>query len=404
MSYSSFSFVQKNRWVMLVIGAALLVVGVVLGRLSHTTKPDMPSTNPPNQPSQNSTAVAMAVEAVHPSAQTVSQSVSANGSIAGKEVAQVGARVSGVAIDKVLVEVGDYVKAGQVLAVLDNQNATQEVVAAQAELKQAQVALTKAKADLARVEPLIGIDAISREQYDSYKTAVLQAQAQTEMLQARLNTVKTHQGNTQVVAPVSGIISEKSADVGMMTTGAALFSIIKNGVLEWQAGVSAADASAITLGQSVEIKTPTGVAKAVVSRIAPTANASREVVVYATIHEGAGLRNGMYQAGNIILGEQSVLMVPQQAIMTSDGFDYVWLLTATNQKDIYQVARQTVTLGAHKDGLVAVDLPHDKLVVKQSGSFLTDKELVKVVAIDETFHANKSDVNNAAANNAATKE
>ncbi len=162
MSYSSFSFVQKNRWVMLVIGAALLVVGVVLGRLSHTTKTDTPSANPPSQPSQNSTAVAMAVEAVHPSAQTVSQSVSANGGIVGKEVAQVGARVSGVAIDKVLVEVGDYVKAGQVLAVLDNQNATQEVVAAQAELKQAQVSLTKAKADLARVEPLIGIDAISR--------------------------------------------------------------------------------------------------------------------------------------------------------------------------------------------------------------------------------------------------
>ncbi len=368
-------------WVVLTAILCLLL-GMYLGRTgTHDTSADTANADTGTN-AQATQSVAMTVEAVRPSEQSIENSLSASGVIVGKDLAQVGARVSGVAIEQVLVDVGDTVKAGQVLAILDNKTAMNEVIATQAELKQANVSLAKAQADLARVEPLIAIDAISREQYDSYKTAVLQAQAQVEALQARLNTVKTNKTNTQVIAPVSGVISERMAEVGMLTSGTTLFTIIKNGVLEWQAGVNSIDASKVGIGQTVKINTPAGISLATVTRLSPTANASRELVVHATLQEPMGsslLKSGMYQSGQIVLDTQLVTVVPLQAIVNNDGFDYVWLLTQTNQADIYQVSRKDVTLGAYAGDQVAVDLPKDSLIVGRSGGFLNDKDLVKVL-------------------------
>lgn len=373
MTYPS-STRQKNYWLWGVATITLLLgvfIGVLMGRHSSTTPLDSQA----NLETTADNEAVMAVEAITPTFATSSQSIAANGSIVGKEIAHVGARVNGVAIEQVLVQIGDYVKAGQVLAILDDQAVKQDVVAAAAEVDQAQVNLAKAQADLARVEPLIKIDAISREQYDSYQVAVLQARSQKQAAEARLSNVRTHQGNTQVVAPVSGIISERTADVGMMTTGATLFSIIKNGVLEWQAGVNAYDARLISVGLPVQIDTPNGVATGVVTRIAPVTSASRELIVHATINQG-DLSSGMYQSGKILLGSQNVLTLPRQAIMSSDGYDYVWRLV--KQGNDYQVQRSNVVLGASVGESVVVDLPADTWVVAQGGGFLNEGDKVTV--------------------------
>lgn len=367
----------KNRWLLVLFVLLLLIVGGVIVMFAQRGSPSADTANADSISTPNE--VVMTVDAIMPSPAVSNPAISANGQIVGKEIAHVGARINGVAIERVLVDIGDVVKAGQVLAILDNQTATQEVIAAQAQLSQAQANLAKAQADLARAEPLIAIDAISREQYDGYQVAQLQAAASSRAAEANLINTRTRQAHTQVIAPVAGVISERQAEIGMMSAGNALFQIIKDGVLEWQAGVSAYDAKQIALGMPVEINTPNGVATGVVTRIAPVANSSRELMIYATIDKDNqhGLSSGMLQAGKIILGNEQVLALPRRAIMSRDGYDYVWQLS--KQGDNYQVKQTKVTLGAAIGEQVAVDLPADTLVVAQGGGFLNEGDLVAVL-------------------------
>lgn len=322
----------------------------------------------------------MAVEAISPSPTTITHAIYANGTIVGKELAHVGAKVNGMAIEQVLVDVGDWVKQGQVLAILDNQNLHQDTLALEAERRQVEAQLNKVNADLARVEPLLAIDAISREQYDSYKTAQSQALANIDAINARLASLAINQKNSQIIAPISGVIAERQAQIGMMATGGTLFSIIKNGTLEWQASIKAEHAQQVALGQAVAINAGTDTIQAYVSRIAPTVNASRELTVYADLLDQHTLKSGMYQSGKILLNEQNALRLPQKAIMNHDGRDFVWQLHKTTKDSLYRVSKTNLTLGEYQDDGVVVDLPSDVLVVAQGGSFLSDGNLVKVIA------------------------
>lgn len=365
---------KKFSWQTIALVVAVLAI-VVFFFIKSTQKPaTTPSDTTPSAP----TAV-MAVEVISPVVQPVELTLPASGVIAGKEVAQVGARVNGVAIEQILVAVGDFVQAGQPLALLDNSVAIQQSIASNAELAQATVALQKAEADLARVEPLMAIDAISRAQYDSYQVAKAQAEANVVSAQARLNSTQTSELYSQVLAPVSGVISKKMADVGMLTTGAPLFEIVKDGVLEWQASISPLDAQQISVGQRASVFVGGEVVSGVVTKIAPVANNSRELTVHTMLDNNRLLHSGMYQTGEFLLAESIVPTLPQQAIISSDGFDYVWVVEPT-ETALYKAHREQVFLGERVGDIVAVpEFNPEALVVKQGGGFLKEGDLVNVV-------------------------
>ncbi|WP_025672663.1 biotin/lipoyl-binding protein, partial [Psychrobacter sp. TB47] len=198
-------------WLLPVLGI-VLVIGVLLGKywgagdeaLSDGSPTSASTQNDGKNPSDASTEQSvLSVETVMPSQDTIGNTLSADGTISAKDVANVSAKVNGVAIERVLVEEGERVKAGQVLAIFDTDAMEQQVVQAEA-------------ADAARVLPLIEIDAISRQEADRYRTSKLQAEAALQASKARLSTQRLSVKNANVLAPVSGVISEKMAEVGMV--------------------------------------------------------------------------------------------------------------------------------------------------------------------------------------------
>ncbi|AXT98814.1 efflux RND transporter periplasmic adaptor subunit [Moraxella catarrhalis] len=166
-----------------------IIVGVLIGRFMLSPNQETPS----KQAAQNQNAAVMAVEAVHPTSITIKNRLSANGIVAAVETAEVGSQISGVAIERVLVEVGEFVKAGQVLATLDTRTFEQQLSSAEAELATAVAAQEKAAADLARTEPLLAIDAVSRQEVDAYRTALRQALANVTAAQAHVESARTNQ-------------------------------------------------------------------------------------------------------------------------------------------------------------------------------------------------------------------
>ena len=327
----------------------------------------------------------LSVETVSPSQDDIGSTLSADGTINAKDIANVSAKVSGVAIERVLVEEGDRVRAGQVLAMFDTDAMEQQVLQAEADVAEAEATLANASADAARVLPLIDIDAISKQEADRYRTSEVRARAALQASKARLNTQRLTLDNAKVVAPVSGIISEKMVDVGQVAGGDPLFTIIKGGVLEWRADIDPKLIGDINIGTPVRVGLPSGDAvMGQVSRIAPTADNNRQITIYASLAANPNIRAGMYQTGEFLLGSANIQTIPNSAIVSNDGYDYVMLvtdLTTTDDKLMGRIKQQRVTLGERLGENVAVlePLPSDSRIVQQGGSFLNDGDLVRIV-------------------------
>ena len=382
-------------WVLI---PALLAVALIAWQLGRSSGQSAQAGNVANKvdsvemASNAQKGIAMTVEAVRPATMNIASSVLASGTVAAKDEANVGTRLSGVAVVQVLVEAGQYVKAGQVLAVLDDELARQDSLGAIAAMRTSEAALAKATADLTRVEPLIAIDAISREQYDAYRLAKVQAQNDVMAAKARLQSSQINHKNSQVIAPVSGIISKNNAEVGMITTGAPLFTIIKGGQLEWQASIPADQITKVRVGQRVALDSATlpisdspdqdpPKIHAVITRISPVANASRDFTVHAAIDQGAPVVAGMYLTGELFVGSHTHRTLPSSALVVLDGRDYVYTLTATAQEGIYQARRIPVQILSRQAGNVAVDVADNVLVVRQGANFLNNEDLVKLSQI-----------------------
>lgn len=375
---------KKQWWYLLPVLLLGVVIGVIGGVFARKFG-DVAPTDTPNKaisPTAPSDDIVMTVEAVGFASVPVPDTISANGVIAPKETAEISPKLTGAVIEQVLVEVGDVIKAGQVLAVVDNSTLKDAVVQSQADLAQAEATLEKAKADLARVEPLLAIDAVSRQEVDSHRTALRQAQASVIASQARLKTAQTSLNNSHIISPVSGVVSSKSAQVGTQVSGTPLFGVIVDGQLEWQATLEPAQATKITLGQLANITVGKQTITGKVTRLAPTANSAREIVVHVSLPKGTPLKSGMYQTGEFILSQAVKPAVPVSALLSSDGYDYV-LTLSPYKNGTYQVARTKVIAGQRYGQMVALDLPEgfplDVLLVRQSGSFLSDGDVVKVV-------------------------
>ena len=380
-------------WLLPVL-AAVLIIGVLLGKYwggsdeAATDESPVSSGTSSNGATASATSTEQAVlsvETVSPSQDDIGNTLSADGTIDAKDTANVSAKVNGVAIERILVEEGDRVKAGQVLAIFDTDAMEQQVLQAEADVAEAEATLANASADAARVLPLIDIDAISKQEADRYRTAKLQAQAALQASKARLSTQRLSVDNATVVAPVSGVISEKMAEVGMVAGGEPLFTIIKGGILEWRADIDPKLVGEVSVGTPVRVSLPDGdTVMGKVSRIAPTADNNRQITIYASLAANAKVRAGMYQTGEFLLGSASTQTVPNSAIVSNDGYDYVMLVTNVTTQDgqtMGRIKQQRVTLGERLGENVAVlePLPSDSQIVKQGGSFLNDGDLVRIV-------------------------
>lgn len=373
---------------------ATLIIGVLIGRFSQSNTPSPLSNDTHKKPQTNNSeqqkVVVMMVEAATPIPVEVTETLDATGIIHAKDTAEVSGKLTGTTIEKVLVDVGDTVKAGQVLAVLDSQALKDTLVQAEADLALSHANLKKAEADLARVEPLLKIDAISRQEVDNYRTILAQTKATITSNEARLNNAKTNLKNTLIVAPVSGIISSKSAEVGLLVNGSSLFSIIKNGQLEWRAVIDPKDASKLSGGQSAVLalnnnESITGK----LSHLSPTADNSRQLIAHVLLPNNEKIKAGMYQAGQFILSFEQKLALPVSAVMTTDGYDYVWVLHPNTSQNTYTVKRAKITTHNRIGDKIVAEIDKNAIVVAKSTSFLSENDIVGVAFINNQAVSNE---------------
>jgi len=310
--------------------------------------------------------------------------LAANGNVAAWQDASVGSEANGLRLAEVRVNVGDAVRAGQVLAVFAADSVEADLAQARASLQEAQANAAEAAANAARARSLESSGALSAQQISQYLTAEQTASARVASAKAALASQQLRLKHTQVLAPDAGVISARGATVGAVVPGGTeLFRMIRQGRLEWRAEVPAADLRQLKPGVKALVKAANGSElEGRVRMIAPTVDPqSRSALVYVDLPGGAGgaapFKAGMFASGRFALGESAALTVPQQAIAVRDGFSYVFRLNADQR--VSQLKVQTGRRLADRIEVVQ-GLDADTPVVVSGAGFLNDGDLVRNVA------------------------
>ena len=335
------------------------------------------------QPDSKSAAPkpAMTVTVAQPQSQQLSQRLSANGSVAAWQEASVGAEIGGLRLTQVRVNVGDQVKAGQVLAVFANDSVLAEINQVKAALNEARAVASEAQANADRARALQPSGVISAQQYNKDVTAEATAKARVESAQANLAVSELRLQQTQVRAPDSGVISSRTASVGSVVgLGSELFRLIRGNRLEWRADLVSTELFRIKPGQKVRITDSSGgEVNGQVRMLAPTVDAqNRTGMVYVDLPASARglLKPGMFVRGEFEFGSTKALLVPQQSLVVRDGFQKVYVVGPDQRVKLFKVS-----VGRRQGDMIEITsgLPLDANVVVRGAGFLTVGDLVKVV-------------------------
>ena len=310
--------------------------------------------------------------------------LSANGNIAAWQEAIIGSESNGLRLTEVKVNIGDTVKAGQLLARFSDESTQADVAQARANLMEAEASAADASGNAARARTLQDTGALSAQQINQYLTTEQTAKARVAAARATLDVQQVRLRHTRLVAPDSGIISARAATVGaVVTAGSELFRMIRQGRLEWRAEVISTELGRIHPGMAVSVVAANGSTLAgKVRMIAPTVDLqTRTALVYVDLQPASGqtapARAGMFGRGDFALGNSNALTVPQQAVVVRDGFSYVFRLNADQH-----VSQLKVTPGrrlAERIELLDGVTPDMALVVTGAG-FLNDGDLVSQVS------------------------
>jgi RND family efflux transporter MFP subunit len=363
---------RRRRWaayVAIVVAMAAGIAAASTALRQHRTD-ESPTAEP--VPALTVT-ITRPVDAVWP------MTLEASGAIAAWQEASIGAQVGGYQLIEVLVNVGDQVTKGQVLARFDP-------ALLQADEARLAAGDEEAKANEQRVLRLQKSGAVSDRD-------VLQFVTQAKTTRALLDSNRLQLRYTEVLASDDGVISSRTATLGaVVPVGQELFRLIRQNRLEWRGELTAAQLAHVDMGQQVELILPGGgAARATIRQMAPSLDPqSRLGVVYADIAPSSRARAGMYVDGKVIIGQGEALVVPAASVTIRDGRNYV--LKLMEDSTTPRVSLQPVTIGRRRaDQIEIMDGARrdDRLVVSGAG-FLNEGDLVRIADINDTNRTARS--------------
>lgn len=269
----------------------------------------------------------------------VSRLLSLSGALRAFNQAQIKARVAGDVRD-VLVREGESVQAGQVVIRMDPSDYEARLAQAQGALAAAQGQLDIARQARDNNQALLAKNFISKNAYDNGVNQYAIAVANVDSAKGALAVAQKALADTQVRAPMAGLISNRSVQPGeKISADNRLLDVVDLRTMELEAAVPAMEISRLRLGQQVQVRIE-GIASPVegkVVRINPaTVSGSRSIMAYVQIaNPDLQLRAGMFAQAELVVEKKSgVLLIPQAAVQYEAGKPFVYAIenNAVQQK------------------------------------------------------------------------
>jgi RND family efflux transporter MFP subunit len=180
--------------------------------------PAAPARAPAITPVQLPSATTLPIPVVKPRTQSVSNYVEITGNAASVNAVKLIARVEGY-LDKIHYEDGQFVKKGDLLFTVQQDQYKDQLQQAQAQVQAQQAALLYAKTELVRYSKLVKQDAATQTEVDHWNFEKASAEAQLISAQAQVGLAKLNLGYTEVRAPFDGIVGKHLIDPGNLVGG-----------------------------------------------------------------------------------------------------------------------------------------------------------------------------------------
>lgn len=249
------------------------------------------------------------------------------GTLAARDEATIGAQVAGQ-LAKLYVDLGDTVKAGQDLALVDTDSYEALANASAANVDRAKASAANAVQNLKRIQDLQKDQIASTSDLDAAVAEATRAQSEVRAAEAndaiaRLNLERSH-----VRAPFDGVVAARLASAGdYLAVGTRILSLVQIDPLRLRLEVPEREWGAARLGQSVTllVEGDTNAYRGEIARIAPTIrDDNRMLLVEADVPNRGQLRAGLFARAQIVVSEHDeVLSVPAAAVITFAGLEKV---------------------------------------------------------------------------------
>lgn len=249
-------------------------------------------------------------------------------------------------IVEVFADSGDRVSEGQVLALIEPDDAQKAVQQARAALRIAEATLSQREANLEiaratarRTETLFEQDLVSQQDYDAAQADLVGARSQLELAEAQIEQARANLSaaqldlsKTRLIAPFDGWVGKRYLDLGnLATTNRPVFSVVDLSTIETTISITEKDASRIVRDQQATVQTQAYPDRVFPGRVARTASVFDPQTNTAEVEVEVDNPNGLLKPGMFAevavtyRTEPTALLVPSSAVIETGEDQFVYL-------------------------------------------------------------------------------
>jgi membrane fusion protein, multidrug efflux system len=341
----------------------------------------------------------MTVEVAKVARGTIASHISVVGNLIGAQTVDVAPKAGG-RLQSISVKLGDRVRRGQAIAKIEDREIIEQVNQAEASHKVAEANVRRSEADLSlaltnvdRARNLYGRQLLPKQQLDDaearYTSAVAAldlARAQTSQSEARLKELRINLGNTSVVSPTDGFVSQRHVDPGAwVSQNAPVASVVDISSLRLVANVVEKDLKAVNPGDPAVVEVdayPGEKFNGRIARVSPildpaTRTASMEIEIPNRENK---LKPGMYARITLeVDSRDNVLIVPKTSLVDSEGQRGVY---QPNDENRAQFKRVTVGLEDNEKAEVLEGLREGEIVISTGAGALRRNDQLLIAGAD----------------------
>ncbi|TLD80622.1 efflux RND transporter periplasmic adaptor subunit [Helicobacter sp. MIT 11-5569] len=259
------------------------------------------------------------------------------GSLYFSERGLLASEISGI-IDSVVVNEGQRVKKGEVLAILNSDLLSDEIASKEGAFKQAKAQYEKIKKDYARYKTLYESESISFKEYEDILFDMQAQKGNMESIAHGLELLKTQKRKKVITAPYDGVVLQKLLKQGeWVSAGAGVFNFAKLTPLEATFEVSFEILRSLKVGDNLEVQIANQNYKATVSALIPLGDAkARTFPLKLAIDDPKGeLIEGLeVRASFGVKGDKEMFLVPRDAILPEANGNVIFVLNGKQAKKV----------------------------------------------------------------------
>ncbi|TIX49204.1 efflux RND transporter periplasmic adaptor subunit [Alteraurantiacibacter aquimixticola] len=367
---------RRKRKLLIALGVAIagIVIAAILLSGGEEEQPFGPQADGTTQ----------RVTVISPGQGTYAGIINATGTLAARREMPVGVVGEGGRVVSVPVEPGDWVRAGQVLAVIDRSVQSQQTASSAAQIDVAVADADLAQANLDRAMQLVERGFVSQADIDRLTATRDAAVARVKVAEAQYAERQARNAQLNIVAPAAGLLLTRDVEPGQVVGAGSgvLFSIARGGEMELLAQIGETELGRIPVGATGSV-VPVGTEQSFTCQVwqkSPViSEQTRQGVARCAMSYDPALRPGGFASIEINSGAVVAPRLPESAILSDEQGSYVLVV---NDQD--QVERRDVQLGIITDNGIVIDsgLDGSERIVARAGGFLTVGETVRPATAD----------------------